>query len=71
MAKKLPTLLLTPEEAFRAVRIKRAKGFQMLASGEIPSIKIGRLRRIPVQALRAWVHQKVSEDLTMAPKDEK
>jgi excisionase family DNA binding protein len=54
-------LLLTPEEAFEAIRVKRAKGFQMLASGELPSIRIGRLRRIPVAALHTWVKNQQQE----------
>ena len=48
-------LLLRPEEAFEAIQVKRAKGYQMLASGELPSIKIGKLRRVPVDALRKWI----------------
>jgi excisionase family DNA binding protein len=54
-------LLLTPEEAFQAINIGRAKGFQMLASGELPSIKVGRLRRIPAAELRNWVQKQVEE----------
>jgi excisionase family DNA binding protein len=54
-------LLLTPNEAFARIRVKRAKGFQMLASGELPSIKVGRLRRIPVEALRRWVEERMKE----------
>ena len=54
MAEKL---LLTPEEAFEKLSVGRAKGFQMLGSGELPSIKIGRLRRVSVEALRIWVQQ--------------
>ena len=54
-------LLLTPEEAFEAICVKRAKGYQMLATGELPSIKIGKLRRIPVDALRRWVEGRTEE----------
>ena len=54
-------LLFTPEEAFDALRIKRAKGFKMIASGELPSIKIGRLRRVPVDSLRRWVKDRARE----------
>ena len=54
-------LLLTPEEAFQEIRVGRAKGFQLIASGDLPSIKIGRLRRIPAEGLRAWVQRKLQE----------
>lgn len=54
-------LLLTPEEAFRQLKIGRAKGFQLLASGELPSIKIGRLRRIVAERLREWVEEQAAQ----------
>jgi len=54
-------LLLTPEEAFNEIKVGRAKGFQLLSSGELPSIKIGRLRQIPIEGLRAWVQRQVAQ----------
>ncbi len=54
-------LLLSPEEAFQALSIGRAKGFQMLRSGEIASIKIGRLRRVPLESVRDFVTRQVAE----------
>jgi len=48
-------LLLTPDEAFKLIGVGRSFGDELLARGEIPSIKIGRLRRIPREALQAWV----------------
>jgi excisionase family DNA binding protein len=54
-------LLLTPEEAFQALSVGRAKGFQMIASGELPSIKVGRLRRVPSDRLREWVASQVQK----------
>ena len=54
-------LLLTPEEAFKSIKVKRAKGYQMIASGELLSIKIGRLRRVPVDSLRQWIESKMEE----------
>jgi excisionase family DNA binding protein len=59
-------LLLTPEEAFNSLNIGRAKGFQMLASGDLPSIKIGRLRRIPAEELQAWVQRQVDKQNDLA-----
>lgn len=56
-------LLYTPEEAFEALGISRAQGFKMFATGELPSIKIGRLRRIPVEWLQAWVQKQVDEQV--------
>lgn len=52
-------LLVSPEEAFRRIGVGRTTGFALLRSGEIPSIKIGRLRRVPVFALEQWVRTQV------------
>ena len=57
----LTKLLLSPEEASTTIGVKRAKMFQLLTSGEIVSIKVGRLRRIPVQALEAWVARQLEQ----------
>jgi excisionase family DNA binding protein len=48
-------LLLTPEEAGRALRVGRNKVYELIASGELRSVKLGRCRRIPVDALRQFV----------------
>jgi excisionase family DNA binding protein len=53
-------LLLTPDELCTQLKIRRATAQKMLASGELPSIKIGRLRRIPAAGLRAWLEHQVS-----------
>ncbi len=48
-------LLLTPEEAARALGIGRTKVYHLMTSGEIPSVKIGASRRIPAQGLELYV----------------
>ena len=47
--------LLKPEEAFRVLAIGRSKVYELLATGALESIAIGRSRRIPAEALRRWV----------------
>src|SRR3954464_8193373 len=42
-------------EAARLLRYSRAKIYEMLSRGELPSTRHGASRRIPVVALRAWV----------------
>jgi excisionase family DNA binding protein len=54
-------LLLSPEETCATLGVKRATLFKLLAAGIIPSIKIGRLRRIPVDALHRYVERQVAE----------
>ncbi|MFD7446672.1 helix-turn-helix domain-containing protein [Streptomyces sp. NPDC059909] len=51
-----PTLLLlTVEEAARRLGIGRTTCFALIASGELESVKVGSLRRIPSDALAAYV----------------
>ena len=40
-------------EAGEAIGVSRAKAYEMVASGEIPSVLIGGVRRVPVEALEA------------------
>jgi excisionase family DNA binding protein len=53
-------LLLTPEQACESLGISRAMGFKLIARGELPSVKIGRCRRVPAEALAHWVKQQVA-----------
>jgi excisionase family DNA binding protein len=48
-------ILLTIEEAAKALRIGRTMMFQLLGNGEIPSVYIGRARRVSVEAIREYV----------------
>ena len=55
------TLLLRVEEAAEELRLSRAKVAALVASGDIPSLKVGRSRRISVERLREWVEQQARE----------
>jgi excisionase family DNA binding protein len=48
-------LLLTVEESAQALRLSRTHVYDLLARGELASVKIGRARRIPAQALDEYV----------------
>lgn len=56
-------LLLKVEAAARALDLSRAQVFSMIATGELPSIKIGRSRRVPVDALRRWIAEQESHQV--------
>lgn len=51
----VPTLLLTPDETAKALRLSVARVYELLAAGVLPSIKIGKSRRVPVKALQEWI----------------
>lgn len=51
-----PTVvLLTVEEAARRLRIGRTVCYRLIRSGELESLTVGGLRRIPVDAPAAYV----------------
>lgn len=48
-------VLFTVEEAARALGIGRTRMFELIQHGDVETVLIGRLRRIPVDALDAFV----------------
>ena len=50
-----PRLLLTVEEAAERLGIGRTLMYSLVASSQVESVRIGRLRRIPDDALRDFV----------------
>ena len=55
--RRVAPLLLKPEEAAEALGIARTRVYQLMRAGEIRSVKIGKVRRIPVAALQAYVER--------------
>ena len=49
------SLLLTAEEVADELRIARSRVFDLVARGELQSVKIGRSRRITREALENYV----------------
>ena len=60
-------LLLSVEEAARRLGIRRTLMYTLMMSGEIRSIHVGRLRKVPAQALEAFVARRLSESEAEAP----
>lgn len=53
-------LLLRPAEAAEAIGISRTKAYELIANGELPSVRVGGSVRVPVAELEAWIKAKVS-----------
>ena len=49
------SLLVTVEQAAAMCSLERAKFYQLVMAGEVPSVTIGRSRRVPVEGLRQWI----------------
>jgi excisionase family DNA binding protein len=50
-----PRLLFTVEEAARALGIGRTRMFELIQAGSVETVLIGRLRRVPIDGLDAFV----------------
>jgi excisionase family DNA binding protein len=48
-------ILLTPEESAQRASVGRTTIYALIASGELESVRIGRSRRVPAQALEEYV----------------
>lgn len=54
-------MLLTVEEAAARLGIGRTTAFALVKSGEIASVQIGRLRRVPADAVTAYAARLVDD----------
>lgn len=51
-----PRVLLTVEAAAERLSISRTTMFTLIKAGAIESVKVGRLRRIPAEAITAYIN---------------
>ena len=56
-----PKLLLTAIEAAEQLTVSRTKIYELMAAGTLRSIRIGRLRRVPVDALKDFIDRSVDQ----------
>ena len=61
-------LLVTPEEAARRLSVGRTTIYELMASGELQSVNIGRCRRVPVSSLSLFVNRLIG-DVAVEPRD--
>jgi excisionase family DNA binding protein len=54
-------ILMRPIEVAEALGIGRSTAYGLLASGAIPSIRVGRQLRVPADELAAWVKAQVGK----------
>lgn len=51
-------LLLTVEEAAHRLGIGRSLAWRLVRSGELPSVRLGRLVRVPERTLQVWLDRR-------------
>jgi hypothetical protein len=49
-----PSLLVPLEPAFRAIGVRRTKGYALIASGQLTMVKVGRKSLITADSLRQF-----------------
>lgn len=52
----------TPVEAASQAGIGRNAMYQLIASGEVPAIRIGRKIVVPASQLAEWMHRRADQD---------
>jgi len=55
-------VLLRPEEVAEALGVGRTSVYELLRSGELRSVKIGKSRRIPTEAVRELVERLIARE---------
>ena len=50
-------LLLRPAEAADAIGVSRSQVYALLASGDLPCVRIGTSVLVPIDQLKAWIDQ--------------
>lgn len=59
--------LLTIKKTAELLMISRDSIYKLIYSGELPTIRVGRSRRILLQDLRAWLEEKKSSQAPPLP----
>lgn len=58
---------LSPARAFARLGIGPTLGWRLIRTGEIPSVKIGGARRVPVEAVEAFVRRAMEPTAPVNP----
>jgi len=53
--------LLKPTEAAEVLGIGRSLIYELIAMGEIPSVRLGRCLRVPAESLQQWIREREKE----------
>jgi len=55
---KSEPLLLRVADAAELIAVSRAKAYAMCASGELPTVRLGRSTRVPVEGLKRFIAER-------------
>jgi excisionase family DNA binding protein len=57
---KMEKLLLRINETAQLIGLGKSKTYDLIARGELPSIRIGKSVRVPAEKLREWVNSRLA-----------
>lgn len=55
MSRELPELMLTVVEAAQVLKVSKSHAKKLIAAGTVPSVKVGRCRRVRVSDLEKHI----------------
>lgn len=55
----LPPLLIRPKDLAQQLAVSRSRAYELIASGQIPSLRIGRSVRVRREDLDLWVREQL------------
>lgn len=55
-----PPLLLTVRDVEAELQLGRTRTYELLRSGVIPVVRVGRVLRVPREALRRWIDEQTT-----------
>ncbi|WP_233548484.1 helix-turn-helix domain-containing protein [Aurantiacibacter zhengii] len=56
---QMEPLALPPKEAFAAIGVGVTKGYELIASGDLQTFKVGRATRVTTESIRAYVARQI------------
>jgi len=54
-------MLMRADEVARALGLGRSKAYELIASGQLPVVRVGRMVRVPRAALEDWVRKQTQQ----------
>jgi len=54
-------ILVRPEQAAELLALARSSIYELVKSGELPSVRYGKALRLPVEGLRAWAEARTEQ----------
>ena len=58
----MENILLRARDVAEALGVAKSTAYELMATGQLPVVRIGRSVRVPLDLLRAWIGRQAAED---------